>query len=120
LGLPHAIDVSTADLSDRDGALNLFKSNQSNLSNLLNLIFDGGYRGEKFATAVNKILNCSVEVVKRNELHTFSVLPKRWVVERSFGWLQKYRRLWKNCEKKLNSSRNMIALAFAVIILKRF
>ena len=46
-----------------------------------------------------------MEVVKRNELHTFVVLPKRWVVERSFGWLEKCRRLWKNCERKLNTLR---------------
>ena len=59
-----------------------------------------------------------MEVVKRNELHTFVVLPKRWVVERSFGWLEKCRRLWKNCERKLNTSLQMVVLAFAVLILK--
>ena len=61
----------------------------------------------------------TVEVVKRNELHTFAVLPKRWVVERSFGWLEKSRRLWKNCERKLNTSRNMAVLAFLAILIKR-
>ena len=50
-----------------------------------------------------------MEVVKRNELHTFVVLPKRWVVERSFGRLEKCRRLWKNCERKLNTSLQMVA-----------
>ena len=60
-----------------------------------------------------------MEVVKRNELHTFVVLPKRWVVERSFAWLEKYRRLWKNCERKLNTSLQMVVLAFATLILKR-
>ena len=60
-----------------------------------------------------------VEVVKRNELHTFVVLPKRWVVERSFAWLEKCRRLWKNCERKLNTSLQMVVLAFTVLILKR-
>ena len=43
-----------------------------------------------------------VEVVKRKELHTFVVLPKRWVVERSFGWLDKCRYLWKNCEREIS------------------
>jgi transposase len=42
-----------------------------------------------------------------------------WVVERSFAWLEKCRRLWKNCERKLNSSRNMMALAFLSLLLKR-
>jgi transposase len=47
---------------------------------------------------VGRILGAKVEVVKRNELHKFAVIPKRWVVERSFAWLEKCRRLWKNCE----------------------
>lgn len=46
-------------------------------------------------------LGASVEIVKRNKLHTFVVLPKRWVVERSFSWLEKCRLLWKNCERTL-------------------
>ena len=69
--------------------------------------------------AVQGILGAAVEVVKRNELHTFVVLPKPWVVERSFAWLEKCRRLWKNCERKLNTSLQMVVLAFTVLILKR-
>ena len=118
-GLPHAISVSTANLSDRDGALYLFEDNKENLSNVLNSLYDGGYRGEKFAASVHEILGCKVEVVKRNELHTFKVLPKRWVVERSFGWLEKCRRLWKNCERKLETSLQMVVLAFSVLLMKR-
>ena len=78
-----------------------------------------GYTGKPFATAVQGLLRASVEVVKRSELHTFVVLPKRWVVERSFAWLEKCRRLWKNCERKLNTSLQMVVLAFTVLILKR-
>ena len=84
-----------------------------------NVLVDGGYTGEPFATAVQGLLGASVEVVKRSELHTFVVLPKRWVVERSFAWLEKCRRLWKNCERKLNTSLQMVVLAFMVLILKR-
>ena len=61
----------------------------------------------------------TVQVVKRNELHTFAVLPKRWVVERSFGWLEKCRRLWKNCERKLNTSLQFVHLAFLSLLLGR-
>ena len=64
--------------------------------------------GKPFAAEVQNLLGASVEVVKRNELHTFVVLPKRWVVERSFAWLEKCRRLWKNCEGKLNTSLQMV------------
>ena len=83
-----------------------------------NVLVDGGYTGKPFATAVQGLLGAAVEVVKRNELHTFVVLPKRWVVE-PFAWLEKCRRLWKNCERKLNTSLQMVVLAFTVLILKR-
>jgi transposase len=80
---------------------------------------DGGYTGKPFASAVKKILNAEVEVAKRSELHTFAVIPKRWVVERSFGWLEKCRRLWKNCEGLISTSLQMVVLAFLVLLLKR-
>ena len=118
-GLPHAIHVTTANVTDRAGALAMFARRRANLSQVQNVLVDGGYTGKPFATAVQSLLGASVEVVKRNELHTFVVLPKRWVVERSFGWLEKCRRLWKNCERKLNTSLQMVVLAFAVLILKR-
>ncbi|KAG6559489.1 hypothetical protein RHABOEDO_001286 [Candidatus Rhabdochlamydia oedothoracis] len=55
-----------------------------------NVLADGGYPGEKFAKSVQEILGCIVEIAKRNTLHTFTVIPKRWVVERSFALFQKY------------------------------
>ena len=119
-GLPHAIHVTTAEVTDRNGALEAFKSYKENLSKIENILTDGGYSGIKFAEAVKSILDCTVEVAKRNELHTFAVIPKRWVVERSFSWLEKCRRLWKNCERKINTSLHMVVLAFAVVLLKRF
>ena len=118
-GLPHAIHVTTADVTDRAGALVMFDENRSGRNQVRKVLVDGGYTGKPFATAVQGLLGASVEVVQRNELHTFVVLPKRWVVERSFAWLEKCRRLWKNCERKLNTSRQMVVLAFMVLILKR-
>ena len=118
-GLPHAIHVTTADVADRAGALAMFDRRRAGLSRVQNVMVDGGYTGKPFAATVQNLLGASVEVVKRNELHTFVVLPKRWVVERSFAWLEKCCRLWKNCEGKLNTSLQMVVLAFAVLILKR-
>ena len=118
-GLPHGIHVTTADVTDRAGALAMFDRRRDGLSQVQNVLVDGGYTGKPLATAVQGLLGASVEVVKRNELHTFVVLPKRWVVERSFAWLEKCRRLWKNCERKLNTSLQMVVLAFTVLILKR-
>ena len=85
-GLPHAIHVTTANVTDRAGALAMFDRRRANLSQVQNVLVDGGYTGKPFATAVQSLLGASVEVVKRNELHTFVVLPKRWVVGLSAGW----------------------------------
>jgi transposase len=46
-------------------------------------------------------------------------MPKRWIVERSFAWLEKNRRLWKNCERWLNTSLQFVHLAFLALILRR-
>jgi len=118
-GLPHAIHVTTANVTDRAGALEAFALYKDNLTQVKNVLVDGGYTGEPFATAVYETLGATVEVAKRSELHTFAVIPKRWVVERSFAWLEKCRRLWKNCERKLNTSLQMVVLAFLVLLLKR-
>lgn len=118
-GLPHGIWVTTANVMDRDGALKMVSLCTKNLHNVLNILADGGYSGEQFSTKMEEILGCSVEIAKRNDRHTFAVIPKRWVVERSFAWLEKCRRLWKNCERKLNTSLQMINLAFIKILLKR-
>lgn len=119
-GLPHAIHITTANVTDREGAIETFALHSQTLVEVENILVDGGYTGEKFADAVRALLGCKVTVAKRSELHTFTIIPKRWVVERSCAWLEKCRRLWKNCERKLNSSLHMAVLAFVVLILKRF
>ena len=118
-GLPHGIHVTTANITDRAGALAMFALRKADLGQVQKVLVDGGYTGNPFAEAVQSLLGASVGVAQRHELHTFVVLPKRWVVERSFAWLEKCRRLWKNCERKLNTSLQMVVLAFAVLILKR-
>ena len=118
-GLPHAISVTTANVTDRQGAIDMVRQYERNLSKVRKFIVDGGYSGPKFAAAVKALTGAAVEVAKRNELHTFKVVPKRWVVERDFGWLEKQRRLWKNCERKLHTSEQMVVLAFVAILLRR-
>jgi transposase len=120
-GLPHAVWVTTADVGDRDGAEEMLRKCSPNLSEVAKVLCDGGYSGENFANSVKMIIEgAEVEVVKRNELHKFVVLPKRWVVERSFGWLGKNRRLWKNCERKIHNTLEMTVLAFISLLLKRY
>lgn len=118
-GLPHAIAVTTAEVTDRAGALAAFTLHKKTLSRVVNVLADGGYTGQPFAEGVRELLGASVEIAKRNELHTFAVIPQRWVVERSFAWLEKCRRLWKNCERQLNTSLQFVNLAFLVLLLKR-
>ena len=97
----------------------MIMNHNDNLSQVKNILVDTGYEGEKFANSVSEILGCTVEVVRRSEMHVFKVIPKRWVVERSFSWLDKCRRLWKNCERYLHTSLQMIVLAFSVLLIKR-
>ena len=119
-GLPQAIHITTANVSDRDGASAMLALNYDHLRQVKSVLVDGGYTGSNFAADVYTNLKATVQVAKRNELHKFEVLPQRWVIERSFSWLGKYRRLWRNCERKLNTSKMMISLAFLRILLKRF
>jgi transposase len=118
-GLPHAVRVTTANVTDRDGAIETLRAYAPNLSKVAKVLRACGYSGENFANAVRLLLEAEVEVVKRNELHTFAVLPKRWIVERTFAWLEKYRRLWKNCERKIHSTHQMMVLAFIAALAEK-
>ena len=123
LGLPHTITLTAADVTDRDGAIQMISyycGATDYLDLLKKVLADGAYAGKNFADAVKSVCGAEVEIVKRNELHTFAVLPKRWIVERTFGWLDKCRRLWKNCERLLHNSFQIITLAFIRLLLKKY
>jgi len=120
LGLPNSIHVTAANVTDRDGALEMLEVYAPKLSSIIKVLCDSGYTGETFAKAVKKLISAEVEVVKRNELHKFAVLPKRWIVERSFGWLDHFRRLWKNCERKLHTVHQMVTISFISLLLRRY
>lgn len=93
---------------------------QETLIDVEKILVDRGYTGKPLAIDVKDRIGTNVEVAKHSELHTFKVIPKRWVVERSFTWLEKYRRVWKNCEHLLESSLGMVSLAFITLILRRY
>ena len=118
-GLPHALAITAANVTDRAGGLMALASAGEGLFGVQTILVDGGYPGEPFATGVDALLGADVEVVKRNEVRAFVVMPKRWIVERTFGWLDKCRRLWKNCERQLHTSLSMLHFAFLAILLKR-
>ena len=118
-GLPHAITVTTANVTDRQGALDAIGQNKDDLSAVVSVLVDGGYTGQSFANSVRDLIGATVQVAKRSELHTFAVISQRWVVERSFAWLEKCRRLWKNTERLLNTSLQFVNLAFLALLLRR-
>ena len=60
-----------------------------------------------------------MQIAKRGEWHKFAVILKRWMVERGFAWLNKNRRLWKNCERHLTTSLQFIHLVFLALLLRR-
>jgi len=100
----HAI-VSAADVQDRDGGALLMATLFGLYPFLLKLYADGGYQGPEFRRALKKILaSVNVEIVKRSDqAKGFVVLPKRWIVERTFAWLGRCRRLardWENLNRK--------------------
>ncbi|OCB83208.1 transposase [Lentilactobacillus parabuchneri] len=119
-GFPQAIHITRANITDRDGSIALVTLNLEQFKLVRTMMVDGGYSGVNFQIDVASNLNATVQVAKRNELHRFEVMPQRWVVERSFSWLENYRRLWKNCERQLTTSLQMVVLAFLALLLKRF
>ena len=110
--------VHPANIQDRDGGQLVLKRLGSRFRRLKRIWVDGGYAGT-FVDWARHTFGRIVEVVKRNDLHRFVVLPKRWVVERTFGWLGKYRRLSKDYETLPSSSENMIYLAMINLMLHR-
>ncbi len=118
-GIPHTLAVSVANMGDREGALVMLEGYSDQLGSVEAVLVDSGYTGDDFANAVDWLIGARVEVAKRSELHRFKVIPKRWIVERTFGWFEKCRRLWKNCERKLHTSFQMLNLASLAILMKR-
>lgn len=91
--------VHAADLQDRDGGVLLMGALFGLYPFLLKLYADSGYAGVKFQDGLRAVCRrVNVEIVKRCDLHKFVVLPKRWIVERTIGWLNRCRRLAKDWE----------------------
>jgi transposase len=116
----HAL-VHAADVQDRDGGALLIASLFGMFPFLLKLYADGGYQGPEFRNAVNAILaQVNVEIVKRaDRAQGFVVLPKRWVVERTFAWLNRCRRLAKDWETLNQKARAFLLLASIRLMLRK-
>jgi len=96
LGLLLRVEVGPASVQDRDGAPPLLAAMRKLFPFLKKIIADGAYRGEATAAAVRAIANWQLEIVKRAAAAGFVLLPKRWIIERTFAWLGRCRRLAKS------------------------
>jgi transposase len=76
---------------------------------------DAGYDGNPLTTWLRTVAGLSVEIIKRTELHTFKIVPRRWVVERSFGWLLRDRRLVRDYERRPNHHEAIVFWATIMI-----
>jgi transposase len=112
--------VHPADVQDRDGARLVLDRRTRCLFPFIERIFaDAGYQGAKTAAAVAKTGTWKLEIVKRNELHRFVVLPKRWIVERTLAWISHNRRLARDFERYARSAAAFVRLAMIRIMLRR-
>ena len=119
MGLIWGLVVHAANISEQAGARLVLASMKGKLRRMIKIIADGGYSGEKMIRWVQDVCNWIFEVIKRNELHTFKVLPKRWIVERTFAWIYRYRRMSKDYEYLPETSENMIYLCMIRMMIKR-
>ncbi len=118
-GLVLSVFVSAADLGERAGAKALFEQVKGQFPRLTKIWADSGYTGP-FAEWVAEHLGAELEVVKRtDDLKGFKIVPRRWVVERTFGWFGRYRRLAKDYELRPERSESMIYLAMMRLMLRR-
>lgn len=120
LGHLWKVIVHTADIQDRDGAKLLLMALPAMLRlRLLKIWADGGYRGALIAWC-REICNITLEIVSLPpKAKEFILLPRRWVVERTFAWLSNYRRLSKDYEECCTSSEGLIYIASVHTLLKR-
>ena len=108
--------VHAADIQDKVGGAHLLER-FAKVSSRLRVIFaDGAYVGETMANAAETHHDSRLQVVPRDKLKTFKVLPKRWIVERTFAWLDRNRRLSKDYEELQESSEAFLVLGMIRII----
>jgi transposase len=111
------VNLTTADISDSAGAQAILDAVRKRWPWVKHLFADGAYDRRKLLDKA-AFLDFVIEVVRRND-PGFKILPRRWVVERTFGWLTRYRRLVRDYEARIDVSEAMIYAAMASLIVRR-
>ena len=112
--------VHAADIQDRDGAVDVLKAIRNRFPWLRHVFADGGYAGDKLRNALRGNGDWTLEIIKRSDkAHGFEVLPRRWVVERTFAWLGRCRRLAKDWEQSIESSTAWATIASIRMLTRR-
>ena len=119
LGLMLNVVVHPANIQDRDGGLLVLKAVRRLFPFVERIFADAGYQGAATAAAVRALGPWQLEIVKRSDLHGFVVLPKRWIVERTFGWMGRCRRLAKDYENRTRFATAYVHLAMIRLMLRR-
>jgi putative transposase len=119
-GLPLRVVVHSAGVQDRDGAALVLDRIRQRF-NWLELVWaDGGYNAHQVGSAVAKLPGLHIEIVKRSDaMKGFVVLPRRWVVERTFSWFGRNRRLNKDYENLADTLATFVTLACIQIAIRR-
>lgn len=116
--LVHAV-IHAADIQDRDGGPLVLKEIVRRFPWLRHIFADGGYAGDKFKNALGRSRAWTVEIVKRADTAKgFVLLPRRWVVERTFAWLNRNRRLAKDFEQTIASATAWLVLASVQCVIR--
>jgi putative transposase len=118
LGLLLTVIVHEASLSDRESAKTVLTKVRTQYKRLKTIFADQGYTG-KLVGIVHTTLHMTIEIIKRTEVRAFHILPRRWVVERTFGWFGFYRRLAKDYERYPTHSEAFVYIAISTIMLNR-
>lgn len=121
LGLPLAVYVTPADMHDTQGARRLLAGLKDFVPRLKKIWADAAYRGQELAGWCKARGDWELEVVERTpDVRGFAVLPKRWIVERTFGWLSRNRRMSKDYKRKVQTSETLIEVAMILLLVARF
>lgn len=114
------LNVHTADIQDRDGAIGVLASIRTLYPWLRHVFADGGYAGDKLRDAIATFGHWTIEIIKRSDVAKgFELLPRRWVIERTFAWLGRCRRLAKDFEASIESAVAWMFVAHIRMLTRR-